>query len=322
MRRYIVRRLLQMIPVLIGVSFLIFFIFSKAPGDPVSSMMATKPNMSAEKEAQLRKLYDLDKNVFVRYGTWVKKAVRFDFGDSYKYKEPVSTVMNKYIWNSFYLSLSAFIFSIILAIPIGVISATKQYSVFDTAFTVFALVGISIPSFFFGLLLIKTFAIDLGWFPVAGMTSTGSTATGFAAFLDVMHHMFLPFLVISLMSVAGIMRFVRTSMLEVIRQDFIRTARAKGLKEKVVIYKHALRNGMIPVITLLGMSLPSLFGGSIITEQIFAWPGIGRITIQAINVRDYPLLMGINCLLAALTLIGNLVADISYAVVDPRIRYK
>jgi peptide/nickel transport system permease protein len=322
MRRYIVRRLLQMIPVLIGVSFLIFFIFSKAPGDPVSSMMATKPNMSAEKEAQLRKLYDLDKNVFVRYGTWVKKAVRFDFGDSYKYKEPVSTVMNKYIWNSFYLSLSAFIFSIILAIPIGVISATKQYSVFDTAFTVFALVGISIPSFFFGLLLIKTFAIDLGWFPVAGMTSTGSTATGFAAFLDVMHHMFLPFLVISLMSVAGIMRFVRTSMLEVIRQDFIRTARAKGLKEKVVIYKHALRNGMIPVITLLGMSLPSLFGGSIITEQIFAWPGIGRITIDAINVRDYPLLMGINCLIAALTLIGNLIADISYAVVDPRIRYK
>ena len=226
------------------------------------------------------------------------------------------------MWNSFYLAIASFIFSIILAIPIGVISATKQYSAFDSTFTVFALIGISIPSFFFGLLLIKWMAIDLRLFPVAGMTTTGSNATGFAYVKDVLYHMFLPFLVLTLSSVAGIMRFVRTSMLEVIRQDYIRTARAKGLKEKVVIYRHALRNGLIPVITLLGMSLPSLFGGAIITETIFAWPGIGKITMQAISVRDYPLLMGFNCLLAALTLIGNLIADISYAVVDPRIRYK
>ena len=322
MRQYIVRRLLQMIPVLIGVSLIIFLVFSKAPGDPVTSMMMNKPNMTAEKEAQLRHLYGLDKNVFIRYANWAKDAVRGNFGTSIKYKLPVSTVMGKYVWNSFRLALASFIFSIILAIPIGVISATKQYSGFDTAFTIFALVGISIPSFFFGLLLIKWMAIDLRLFPVAGMTTTGSHATGLAYALDVLYHMFLPFLVLTLMSVAGIMRFVRTSMLEVIRQDYIRTARAKGLKEKIVIYRHALRNGLIPVITLLGLSLPALFAGSIITEQIFAWPGIGRITIQAINVRDYPLLMGINCLLAALTLIGNLVADISYAVVDPRIRYK
>lgn len=322
MRQYIVRRLLQMIPVLIGVSIIIFLVFNAAPGDPVTTMMMNKPNMTVEKEAQLRKLYGLDKNVVVRYGNWVKKAVQGDFGISYKYKQPVSKVMGQYIWNSFYLALASFIFSIILAIPIGVVSATKQYSGFDTGFTIFALIGISIPSFFFGLLLIKWLSIDLGLFPVAGMTTTGSTAKGFAAIPDVMYHMFLPFLVLTLSSVAGIMRFVRTSMLEVIRQDYIRTARAKGLKEKVVIYKHALRNGLIPVITLLGLSLSGLFAGAIITESIFAWPGIGKVTIQAINVRDYPLLMGIFCFLAALTLIGNLVADISYAVVDPRIRYK
>jgi peptide/nickel transport system permease protein len=278
--------------------------------------------MTAEKEAQLRHLYGLDQNIVVRYGNWVKDAVHFNFGTSYKYKQPVSKVIGTYMWNSFYLAIASFIFSIILAIPIGVISATKQYSAFDSTFTVFALIGISIPSFFFGLLLIKWMAIDLRLFPVAGMTTTGSNATGFAYVKDVLYHMFLPFLVLTLSSVAGIMRFVRTSMLEVIRQDYIRTARAKGLKEKVVIYRHALRNGLIPVITLLGMSLPSLFGGAIITETIFAWPGIGKITMQAISVRDYPLLMGFNCLLAALTLIGNLIADISYAVVDPRIRYK
>lgn len=320
MRQYIIRRLLEMIPVIIGVSILLFTVFALAPGDAVDNIQ--NPRMSEEKKMQLRKQYGLEGTIPERYINWAKKAAQFDFGNSIKHKMPVKEVIHTYVWNSFYLSITAFIFSVILAVPIGVVSATKQYSGFDIFFTIFALIGISIPSFFFGMILIKWFAVDMKLFPVSGMTATGLGKTGITHLLDVMHHMFLPFLVLSLSSVAGLMRYTRTSMLEVIRQDYVRTARAKGLSEKVVIYKHALRNALIPVITILGFYLPSLFGGAIITEQIFAWPGIGKIAIEAINGRDYPLLMGFEMLLAILTLLGNLVADITYAVVDPRIRLK
>lgn len=321
MGRYITKRLLQMIPILIGVSLLIFLVFSLAPGDAVDNMAASS-HMTVEKVAQLKHLYHLDQPKIVQYLYWVKDAVRGNLGYSFKYREPVSTVIKSYIWNSFYLSLAAFIASIIIAIPVGVISATKQYSIFDSTFTVIALLGISIPSFFMGLLLIKWLAVDVKLFPVSGMMNAGSTRTGMAMLIDVLHHMFLPFIVLTFHSVAGLMRYIRTSMLEVIRQDYIRTARAKGLKEKVVIYKHALRNSLIPVITILGMWIPGLFSGAIITEQVFGWPGIGRITLLAVDSRDYPLLMGFNMLIAILTLAGNLLADITYAVVDPRIRLK
>ena len=321
MGRYITKRLLQMIPILIGVSLLIYLVFSLAPGDAVDNMAANS-RMTVEKVAQLKHLYHLDQPKIVQYLYWVKDAIKGNLGYSFKYREPVSTVIKSYIWNSFYLSLAAFIASIIIAIPVGVISATRQYSIFDSTFTVIALIGISLPSFFMGLLLIKWLAVDVRLFPVSGMMDAGSTKTGMAMFLDVLHHMFLPFVVLTFHSVAGLMRYIRTSMLEVIRQDYIRTARAKGLKEKVVIYKHALRNSLIPVITILGMWIPGLFSGAIITEQIFGWPGIGRITLQAVDARDYPLLMGFNMLIAILTLVGNLLADITYAIVDPRIRLK
>lgn len=320
MRQYITRRLLQMIPVIIGVSILLFTVFAMAPGDAVDNIQ--NPRISEAKKADLRRQYGLEGSLPERYINWAKKAAQFDFGDSIRHKMPVKQVINTYVWNSFYLSLTSFIFSVILAVPIGVVSATKQYSGFDKFFTIFALLGVSVPSFFFGMLLIKVFAVDLRLFPVSGMISTGASLTGFAHVLDVMKHMFLPFLVLSLSSVASLMRYTRTSMLEVIRQDYIRTARSKGLREKVVIYKHGLRNALIPVITILGFYLPSLFGGAIITEQIFAWPGIGKVAIEAINGRDYPLLMGFEMLLAVLTLLGNLIADITYAIADPRIRLK
>lgn len=320
MRQYITRRLLQMIPVIIGVSILLFTVFAMAPGDAVDNIQ--NPRISEAKKAELRRIYGLEGSLPERYINWAKKAAQFDFGDSIRHKMPVKQVINTYVWNSFYLSLTSFIFSVILAVPIGVVSATKQYSGFDKFFTIFALLGVSVPSFFFGMLLIKVFAVDLRLFPVSGMISTGANLTGFSHVLDVMKHMFLPFIVLSLGSVASLMRYTRTSMLEVIRQDYIRTARSKGLREKVVIYKHGLRNALIPVITILGFYLPSLFGGAIITEQIFAWPGIGKIAIEAINGRDYPLLMGFEMLLAVLTLLGNLIADITYAIADPRIRLK
>lgn len=320
MRQYITRRLLEMIPVIIGISFLLFIIFAMAPGDAVDGI--ADPNMTEEKRIELRKQYGLVGNPVERYINWAKKAAQFDFGNSIRRRMPVSKVIGTYVWNSFYVSLASFILSTLIAIPIGVVSATKQYSGFDKFFTVFALLGISIPTFFFGMVLIKIFSLNLGWFPVSGMTSAGKGYVGFRAFIDVVHHMVLPTLVLALASLAGLMRYTRTSMLEVIRQDYIRTARSKGLKEKVVVYRHALRNALIPIITILGMSLPGLFGGAILTEQVFGWPGIGKIAMESISTRDYTFLMGFEVLLALLTLLGNLIADVSYALVDPRIRLK
>lgn len=320
MRQYIIRRLLTMIPVLLGVSLIIFIIFSMVPGDAITGTI--DPHMTAESRQKLRHQLNLDKPKIVQYGLWINGVVHGDWGTSTYYKQKVISVISTYIWNSFYLALASTIASIILAIPIGVISATKQYSVFDSFFTIVALIGISIPSFFLGLLLIKWFAVDLSIFQVSGMQSTGSTATGISKIIDILYHMFLPFVVLTFISIAGIMRYMRSSMLEVIRQDYIRTARAKGLKEKVVIYKHALRNALIPVITLLGFMIPGLFSGAIITEQVFGWPGIGPVQVLATVNRDYPLLMGLNMFLALLTLLGNLFADIAYALVDPRIRLK
>lgn len=320
MRQYIAKRLLQMIPVLIGVSIVVFTIFQLAPGDALSGKQ--DPKMTVQRKAEIRHQLHLDEPIHMQYWYWVKNLLKGSLGESIHYQRPVTQVINTYVWNSFYLSLASFILSIIIAIPIGVVSATKQYSIFDTLFTVFALIGISIPSFYFGLLLIKWFAYDIMLFPVSGMMSSGSTATGFAKFKDVMYHMALPLTVLTLGSLASIMRFTRSSMLEVIRQDYIRTARAKGLREKVVVYKHALRNALIPLITIFGASLPGLFSGAIITEQIFNWPGIGPINLIAVNNRDFILLMGLNMFSAILTLLGNLIADVSYALVDPRIRLK
>jgi peptide/nickel transport system permease protein len=322
MRQYVIRRVLQMFPVLFGVSVLLYIMFTLAPGDMVSNMMQANPRMTVERQTQLRHLYHLDQPKIVQYGYWLNDVVHGNLGTSYKYQQPVTHVLNAYIWNSFYLGLTSFIASLIFAIPIGVLSATRQYSKFDVFWTIFAMIFISIPSFFFAMLLIKCFAIEIHLFPAAGMLTAGSNATGLSKLLDILHHMFLPFVVLTLMNVASWMRYVRTSMLEVMRQDYIRTARAKGLAEKVVIYRHALRNALMPVVTLLGLYLPVLFSGAMITESLFTWPGIGPVTLYAVNNRDYSLLMGINVFLAFLTLVGNLLADIAYALVDPRVRLK
>ena len=320
MRLFITRRLLQMIPMVIGISIILFTLISLIPGDFVDAK--ANSNMSQEKVQQLKEIYGLNKSIPERYITWAKHAVVGDFGDSLRFKKPVSEVINTYVWNSFKLALTSFILSLLIAVPIGIISATRQYSFFDKFFTVFALIGLSIPSFFFALLLIKFFSIDLGILPVSGMTTAGVDHTGVKHVLDVVKHGILPVAVLTLMQVGSLMRYTRTAMLEVINQDYIRTARAKGLKEKVVIYKHALRNGLIPIVTLLGMSLPDLFAGAIITESVFGWPGIGKIALESVNIRDYTFLMGFNMLIVVLVLIGNLISDISYALVDPRVRLK
>ena len=321
MKQYILKRILQMIPAVIGISLILFIIFALTPGDIISNNM--DPHMTAERKAELRAQYHLDQPKYVQYGYWLKGIItKGSFGESFYYKRPVSSVMKEFIPNSFLLAVVSLVLGVVIAIPIGIVSATKQYSMFDKVFTVFALIGISLPSFFFGLLLIERFGVVWKVLPFSGMTTPGTNYTGLKHVMDVLKHMILPLIVLTLGSVAGWMRYTRSSMLEVIRQDYIRTARAKGLSEKVVIYKHALRNALIPVVTLIGFSLPGLFSGATITETIFNWPGIGPIQLLAVNNRDYYLLMGLNMFLAVLTLIGNMIADVTYALVDPRVRLK
>ena len=320
MLQYTVKRVLKMIPTLLIISLLLFKVIDLAPGNFLDTKV--NPNMTVEKLEQLKEVYGFDKPFGERYVNWLKKAVKGDFDESLKLRQPVSEIIKDYAWNSFVLAGTAFLLSILIAIPLGIVCATKQYSFADKATTILTFVSISLPSFLLGLMLINAFSLKIKLFPIGGMTTAGSSLTGAAHYKDVLIHMVLPVVSLTILQAGSLIRYVRTAMLEVINQDYIRTARAKGLKEKVVIYKHALRNGLIPVITYIGMSLPGLFAGALITETIFVWPGIGRIGYEAILNRDYTLLMGFNMFMAVLTLMGNLLSDILYAVVDTRIKLK
>jgi len=320
MKQYIIRRLLQIIPTLIGISIILFAISSMVPGDYITAV--NNPTMSAEKAAQLREIYGLDKPAVERYFTWIGNMLKGNLGDSLVHKKPVTTVMGNYVWNSFFIALFSLIFSWIIAIFSGVFSAKFQYSLFDKLVTLFIFLCMSLPSFFIGLLLIKFFALDLGLFPVGGMTTSGMNGSTWDQLVDIAWHMFLPVLVLTMLSTGSLTRYFRTSMLEVIRQDYIRTARAKGLKERTVIFKHALRNALLPAITLMGFELPALFGGAIILEKIFIWPGVGQVYLESISMRDYPFMLGFTVFISVLTLIGNLLSDVLYGAADPRIRLK
>lgn len=320
MKQYIIRRLLQIIPTLIGISIILFAISSMVPGDYITAV--NNPTMSAEKAAQLREIYGLDKPAVERYFTWIGNMLKGNLGDSLVHKKPVTTVMGNYVWNSFFIAVFSLIFSWIIAIFAGVFSAKFQYSLFDKLVTLFIFLCMSLPSFFIGLLLIKFFALDLGLFPVGGMTTSGMNGSTWDQLVDIAWHMFLPVLVLTMLSTGSLTRYFRTSMLEVIRQDYIRTARAKGLKERTVIFKHALRNALLPAITLMGFELPALFGWAIILEKIFIWPGVGQVYLESISMRDYPFMLGFTVFISVLTLIGNLLSDVLYGAADPRIRLK
>ena len=254
------------------------------------------------------------------YFSWLGNMLQGDFGDSFLYQRPVNEVIADHMWISFLISLVALVFQFAISIPLGIVSATRQYSVVDYTVTVVTMIGISLPSFFFAALLIKIFSSWLGWFPASGLVDGGSSATGFAAALDMLHHLVLPMIVLVVLSIGGLMRYTRTNMLEVLNSDYIRTARSKGLSEKKVIYVHAFRNTMIPLMTLLAGILPSLFGGAMITEEVFAIDGIGRLAYKALQQGDVPFIMGYNMFLAVLTVIGTLLSDLMYAVVDPRVK--
>lgn len=316
MAKYILRRLLISIPVLFGVTVIAFFIMTLAPGDAVD--MLVDPGLSPQDVALKRAALGLDEPVIVQYGKWLGQLAQGNLGYSFNNRRPVTERIGERLGSTLLLAFSALFFSYLIAIPIGVLGAVRQYSTWDYIATIFSFLGVSVPSFFFGLLMIYLFALKLDWFP------TGGTHTIGAAFslMDRLSHLVLPMAVLSLQNTGVVMRYTRSSMLEVIHQDYIRAAKAKGLRERVVLFRHALRNALIPVITLAGLQFPFLLGGAIITEQIFNWPGMGRLAVEAITQRDYPTIMGINLLAAVMVIAGNLTADVFYGVVDPRIRYQ
>ncbi|MCK9861699.1 MULTISPECIES: ABC transporter permease [Paenibacillus] len=316
MSTYFVKRLTYMAIILLAASFLIFSLYAMTPGDFITGNIKLTP----ERKAELREIYGLNKPLIERYLTWMKNAVHGDFGYSLAQQKPVLTLFNQYIWNSFLLAIVSTFLTWLIAVVVGVIAAYKQYSWFDTLVMVLIFAAMSIPSFFIGLFLIKVLAVDLKWLPPGGMITTGSNAQGFAYVKEVIHHMTLPVIVMTLLGVGSLTRYFRSNMIDVIKQDYIRTARAKGLTERKVLFTHALRNALLPAITLVGFELPALFGGSLIIEKIFNWPGIGQLYMQSFGLRDYPLLMGFTMFIAVLTVIGTLLSDILYHLADPRVK--
>ena len=320
MNKYIIQRILQLIPILIGVSLISFFVMHLAPGDP--TQLFTDPSVKPVELARIRANWGLDKPVIVQYFYWLKNAARGDFGIAYLINRPVIEIIFERLPATLLLMISSMFLTLLIAIPLGVISAVKKNSWFDNAVTVFSFIGMSIPAFWLSLMLMLLFSVNLGWFPAVGMYSPLLRSSDIGPrILDLLRHMALPLATMTMLGLAGLTRYQRAAMLEVLSQDFIRTARAKGLSERTVIFKHALRNALMPIITILGLSLPDLFGGAFIIETIFAWPGMGRLGVTAVFSRNYPLIMGIAMFSAVLIVLGNLLADIGYAVVDPRVRY-
>lgn len=322
MARYIIRRLILMVPLIIGITIICFTVIHLAPGSPTDLQTEMNPKVSVEAKERLRALYHLDEPLYVQYWLWVKKLAVLDLGESFSPDHrPVIDKIVERLPITITLNVLSMILIIMVAIPLGVMSAVKQNTLFDRITGVFVFIGFAIPTFWLALLLMIFFGIHLAWLPISGLRSLNYEylPPGLALW-DLVKHLILPVLISAFGGLAGFSRYMRSNMLEVIRQDYITTARAKGLSERVVIFKHALRNALLPVITILGLSLPALIGGSVIFETIFAIPGMGQLFYMAVMSRDYPVVMGILFIGALLTLLGNLIADVSYAVADPRIR--
>ena len=332
MFKYIVKRLLITIVILLGVSLIIYTLVRLLPVDYIErkySAQLQQGQMTQEQVDEYKEMYGLGDNSFKGivggYFNWLSNVAKGNLGDSFKYEKPVARVITENMWISFAIAFIATILQFLIAIPLGITSATHQYTARDYIVTIFTMIGLALPTYFFAAIAIKIFAVDLGWLPTGGLVSGGASyAETFAGqmqrFGDILKHLILPISVSVILSIGGLMRYTRTNTLEVLNADYIRTARAKGLSEKTVIYKHAFRNTLIPLATLLAGILPGLFGGMMITEQVFAIDGIGNIAYQALREGDIPFVMGYNMFLAILTVIGTLLSDIMYSIVDPRVK--
>jgi peptide/nickel transport system permease protein len=323
MKRYIRKRLINIIPMLLGISIISFCVIHLAPGSPVDSVTTLNPKVSFEAREKLIIQYGLDKPLYVQYLSWLRKLATFDFGRSYTDGQKVINKIASRIPITFLINILSISLMLLIAIPIGVTSAVREGSFYDRFMTVFVFIGFAVPGFWLALMLMSFFGITLGWLPVQGITSLNFDNLSVCnKFLDIGKHLILPVFVSSIGSLAAMSRYMRNSMLEVLHKDYIKTARAKGLSERKVVYKHALKNAILPIITILGLSVPGLIGGSVIIETIFGIPGMGRLFFESVMGRDYPVIMAILVIGALLTLFGNLLADISYSLADPRIRYE
>ena len=326
MKKYIIKRLLWSVVILFIVSFLIYALMRCLPTSYLEQIARQKSQQPGSKTfdewmQQLSATYGMDKGIIPGFASWLSKAVRLDFGDSWKYTVPVTQKFAQVVGISFWMSLIVMVLEILISIPLGIIAATKQYSTTDNVISVIALAGISLPTFFIASLLKPIFSVNLKWFDLSGLIGRNHDFLApMGQRWDIAMHLVLPIMTLTIASVGAYMRFIRTNMLEVLNSDYIRTARAKGLSERRVIYHHAFRNTLITLVTLWGTSLPGLFSGAMITEQLFSIPGIGYTSYQAMVSGDIPFSMFYLVFIGILTLIGNLLTDILYAVVDPRVR--
>lgn len=327
---YLIKRLLELIPTLFGVTLISFFIIHLAPGKPTDIFTELNPKITPEAREKLEKYYGLDKPIMVQYGIWLKRVVKFDFGESFssdhrpviqKIWDTKRPLIERRLFVTFMINLLSLIIILALAIPIGISSAVHRNSFYDKVMTTTVFVGFAMPSFWLALLLMILFGVHLHWLPISQLKSMNFDSLSFTAKIwDMGKHLVLPIFVSAFTGLAGDSRFMRSSMLEVIRQDYVTVAKAKGLPERLVIYRHAFRNALLPIVTLIGLSIGGLVGGSVIFENIFGIPGMGQLFYMSVMTRDYPTVMGILTIGAILTLFGNLLADIGYMLADPRIR--
>jgi len=334
MLTYLIKRVLWMIPMLIGISLISFFIMHLAPGDITNNEAAFNPKASEESRQKLRELYNLDKPVIVQYGLWLKRMIQLDFGNSFAgHQKPVfwqttdkdgnvtKGMIQEALPITLMINILGLIITLLLAIPLGVIAAKHYQGWKYRSITLFNFIGFSIPGFWLSLLLMYWLGVMNNWLPISGLHSLNyDTFDTWGKIKDSISHLIMPVIIPSVTGLAGITLFVKNGMLDVLSQDFITTARAKGLNEHQVVYTHALRNALLPLITIVGLSIPGLIGGSVIAETIFAIPGMGKLFYDAVLMRDFPVVMGVLTIGSALTLLGNLIADVSYAWADPRIR--
>ena len=324
MKQYLMRRMLGMIPLLLGITVISFGMMHLAPGEPAVVGNEFNPKVSAQDIERLRTYYGLDQPLYEQYWHWLKRLAALDFGQSFSADgRAVLDKIRERLPVTLWINILAMLLILIIAIPIGVASAVKQNSWFDRGMTIFVFIGFAIPSFWLGLLLMIALGVNLNWLPISGLHSYSWQQMGFwEQQSDLFKHLILPVFVSAIGGLAGMSRFMRSGMLDVIRADYITTARAMGMPEITVRYRLALKNALLPIITLLGLSIPGLIGGSVIVEQLFSLPGMGLLFYEAVLSRDYPLVMGITVIGAVLTLAGNLIADLSYAWADPRIRHR
>ncbi len=320
-KSFLIRRFLQMIPLVLGITLLSFIVINLAPGDFLDQMRMN-PDISREIIDRLEAQYGLDQPLWRQYVNWLGSLLRFDLGYSFNYRVPVSFLIGSRLFNTFLLSLVSMLFGWIIAIPIGIHAAVKKYSITDNVFTVFSFAGLSIPNFFLAtilLFLVVRYGINL---PIGGMTSIDyEWMSAGEKVIDLARHMVIPVIALGTASMAGWMRQMRGNLMDVLNKDFVKTARSKGLSERIVIYKHAVRNAINPLITMFGFSLSTLFSGAALTEAVTSWPGLGDLIIEAVMMRDYYLVMASLIMSSVMLIIGNLVADIMLAFSDPRIRY-